>query len=264
MKIRELPAEAMLPRISLCRFFETINAPPKKSLDRIAECYELSFYLRGNGSVHIDGTDYPIHFGDIRFTRPGTYLKSNPHYDCYTIYFDFGQEQEICRNPLLDGIPEYFHTGGEHRKLFEEMLEAYSSGGLTAPVRMNALLLNLMVQLFDSIYSRKKYCSAVKNCISYIEDHFAQDITLAELGKLSGYSRLHLLRLFQRDTGSTPHDFLTTVRLNHAKNLLIYSDRTLPEIAAACGFASDAHFKVLFKSRIGLTPGSYRKTAGKL
>ena len=45
MVCRELPVEEMLPRISLCRFFETINAPPKNSLDRIAECYELSFYM---------------------------------------------------------------------------------------------------------------------------------------------------------------------------------------------------------------------------
>ena len=264
MRIRELPAEAMLPRISLCRFFETINAPPKKSLDRIAECYELSFYLRGNGSIHIDGTDYPVHFGDIRFTRPGTYLRSVPHYDCYTIYFDFGQAGEIYRNPLLDGIPEYFHTGGETQRLFEEMLEVSSSRELTAPVKLNTLLLNLLVQLFENIYSRRKYCPAVERCISYMEEFFMQDITLEELGRVSGYSRLHLLRLFRRDTGTTPHDYLTAVRMNQAKHLLIYTERPLPEIAAECGFASDAHFKTLFKSRVGLTPGNYRKTAGKL
>lgn len=264
MVCRELPVEEMLPRISLCRFFETINAPPKNSLDRIAECYELSFYIRGNGSVHIDGTDYAVHYGDIRFSRPGTYLKSIPHYDCYTIYFDFGRSYEVCHNPLLDGIPDYFHIGGELRGLFEEILAVYTSGGLTAPVKQNALLLDLLVRLFDSIYSRRKYCAAVEQCIAYMEEHFADDMTLEELGERFGYSRLHLLRLFKKDTGATPHDFLTALRLNHAKHLLIYTEQSLPEIAAACGFGSDAHFKTLFKKKIGFTPGHYRKNARKL
>ena len=264
MLYRELPIENMLPRISLCRFFETVNAPPKKSLDRVAECYEISFYLRGDGSIHIDGNDYPVHYGDIRFTKPGTYLKSVPHYDCYTIYFDFGKMQEICRNPLLDGIPEYFHTAGETQKLFEELLETYSSRELTAPVRLNALLLSLLAQLFESVYARKKYCPAVEKSIAYMEEHFAQDITLEELGKQAGYSRLHFLRLFKKDTGSTPHDFLTVLRLNHAKQLLIHTDQTLSEIGGACGFGSDAHFKTLFRNKTGLTPGNYRRQARKL
>lgn len=261
MLTKDLPIESMLPRISLSRFFETVNAPRHKPPDRISEVYELSCYLEGDGSIIIGDNTYKINPGDIRFTKPGTFLCSLPHYNCYTIYFDFGERAHLYQNPLLDGIPEYFHTGGEFQKLFEDLVQLFQSKDLLAPVKQNVLLLTLLTQLFENFYSRKKYCETVETCISYMEEHYADDITLDTLGTLTGYSGLHLLRLFKRDTGSTPHTILTSLRMNSAKNMLIYTEKSISEISSVCGFRSDAHFKTLFKKITGFTPGNYRKNA---
>ncbi|MBE5867092.1 MAG: helix-turn-helix transcriptional regulator [Lachnospiraceae bacterium] len=261
MLYQDLPIDSMLPRISLCRFFETQNAPPRKTLDRISEFYEVAFYLSDSGAININDKEHSIHYGDIRFTKPGTYLNSIPHYKCFTIYFDFGQSNVIYQNQLLDGIPEYFHTSGEHEKIFEELLQLFNSKDIVAPIKLNTLLLSLLSQLFEYIYSHKKYCAAVETCITYMETHFSQNITLDTLSKISGYSGLHFLRLFKHDTGCTPHDFLTSIRMNSAKNMLIYTDKPLSEIASECGFSSDSHFKILFKKTTGFTPGIYRKNA---
>lgn len=259
MHYQELPIDSMLSRISLCRLFETTNESLKKN--RISEFYELGFYLSDSGVIYINDKEYSIHYGDIRFTKPGTYLNSIPHYKCFTIYFDFGQSNVVYQNQLLDGIPEYFHTSGEHEKIFEELLLLFNSKDIVAPIKLNALLLSLLSQLFEYIYSRKKYCTAVETVIAYMETHFSQSITLDMLGKISGYSGLHFLRLFKHDTGYTPHDFLTALRMNNAKNMLIYTDKSLSEIASECGFSSESHFKILFKKTTGFTPGIYRKNA---
>lgn len=259
MQTREMELEDIVPRISLCRLFDTAHAPENRPPNRISEFYELGFYLEGDGAIRIGDECYPVHRGDIRFTRPGTYLCSEPHYRCYTIYFDFGKEDTVYKNPILDGIPEFFHGGEELQPRFAELVRQYSAKDLITPLRQKAMLLDLLTQILEMIYSRKAYCAAVKTCMDYMEKHYAEHITLETLGQLTGYSGLHLLRLFKQDTGGTAHDYLTLVRISRAKELLPDVSRSLGEIAAACGFRSEPHFKELFKKKTGLTPGKYRK-----
>ena len=95
--------------------------------------------------------------------------------------------------------------------------------------------------------------------INYMENNYAKQISLNELGKLSGYSDVHLLRLFKKDTAKSPHDYLTEIRIRHAKEMLTTTNSTIDEISYECGFKSTSHFKSLFKTHTGFTPGNYRK-----
>ncbi len=97
-------------------------------------------------------------------------------------------------------------------------------------------------------------------CVNYMQRNLSENITLEVLGKLTGYSQLHLLRLFKQDLGQTPHQFLTAIRLEQAKTLLTDTDMSLEQIATACGFRSVPHFKTLFKQMTHYTPGVYRKS----
>ena len=110
-------------------------------------------------------------------------------------------------------------------------------------------------------YSKKKYCDAVRSCIAYIEENYGDKVTLEKLGEVSGYSDLHTMRLFKHDTGRTPHEWLTEIRVNRAKELLSDNSKNIEEVATACGFNSESHYKILFKKTTGMTPGVYRKNA---
>ncbi|MBO2945357.1 helix-turn-helix transcriptional regulator [Paenibacillus sp. F411] len=57
----------------------------------------------------------------------------------------------------------------------------------------------------------------------------------------------------------SPHQYLLHMRIQHACELLRQSDWTQEEIAAYCGFSSVHHFSKMFKSRMGLSPGKYRR-----
>ena len=115
--------------------------------------------------------------------------------------------------------------------------------------------------IYRYIYPEMKYSDAVKNIIDYMEKHYKDSVTLEKLGEITSYSHIHITRLFKKETGQTPHERLTQIRINHARELLITDEKTLEEIAEECGFSSDSHFKILFKKMTGLTPGKYRKTA---
>ena len=263
MRQAELPVESMFPRIFYAREFEFKKTGPEKG-GRVSFVYELGFYLGGDGKIVIGDNEYDVHFGDIRFVPPGTFLNSVPEYRCYTVTFDFGESNTIYKNQIIDSIPEYFQTTGELLKQFEELVKSVASTEAVEKIRQGAKLMQLISDIFEMFHLEKKYCKAVRACISYMEENYNDAITLKQLGEISGYSDIHTMRLFRRDTGQTPHEWLTNIRINRARELLTASDKTLEQIASECGFSSDSHFKILFKKTTGITPGAYRRGSSSI
>lgn len=90
-----------------------------------------------------------------------------------------------------------------------------------------------------------------------IETHYDEDLSLAEIARLSGLARHHLIRAFRRETGLTPHAYLVDVRVRRARDLLSRGVRP-GDVAAATGFCDQAHLTRAFKARYALTPGAFR------
>lgn len=95
--------------------------------------------------------------------------------------------------------------------------------------------------------------------VAFIEDNLASNLGLVDLAKVAGYGPDHFARLFKREFGVAPHDYLIGRRLERAKTLLRSSRRSIAEVALACGFASHAHLSAVFRRRIGTTPTAYRR-----
>jgi two-component system response regulator YesN len=71
-------------------------------------------------------------------------------------------------------------------------------------------------------------------------------------------NQTYLSRLFKQKTGLSFTDFLTRVRLQEAKRLLLKTDRTIEEIAVAIGFKNNSYFTSVFKKREGIKPSEFR------
>ncbi len=77
------------------------------------------------------------------------------------------------------------------------------------------------------------------------------------LAQVAGLSRSHFIRAFQRQTGFSPHAYLTDQRFRAAIRLLGRGDAP-GDVAAACGLFDQSHLNRIFKARMGVTPGVYR------
>ena len=76
----------------------------------------------------------------------------------------------------------------------------------------------------------------------------------------TGYCPVHLRRLFKHETGRTPHSYLTTLRLERAKELLVRENySSIADVAASCGFSDSYYFSTCFHKHIGVPPMQYRK-----
>lgn len=90
-----------------------------------------------------------------------------------------------------------------------------------------------------------------------MEERFEEDLSLADLSRLTGLPRHHLIRAFRAETGLTPHAYLVDVRIRRARERL-RAGETPGEVAAATGFCDQAHLTRAFKARHGVTPGAFR------
>lgn len=100
--------------------------------------------------------------------------------------------------------------------------------------------------------------AAVRRAREYLDAHLDSPVELADLAAAAGLSRFHLLRVFRAAVGTTPHGYLTDRRVAQAKRLLA-GPLALAEVALACGFCDQAHFNRVFKGRVGVAPGQYRR-----
>lgn len=94
----------------------------------------------------------------------------------------------------------------------------------------------------------------------YIRAHLDQDLTLADLASVAGLSPSHFLKSFKEAVGETPHRYLTEHRVKHARDQLEQTNLSLAEIAYSSGFASQSHMTDVFRSKLSISPGRYRKS----
>ncbi len=100
---------------------------------------------------------------------------------------------------------------------------------------------------------------ALKRVLDRIEHSFQSEISLATLADEAGYSRGHFLKMFRASMGMTPHRYLLKRRIDHARTLLKRPGKSIIDVAADCGFSSQAHLSQVFREHVGVTPGDYRR-----
>ena len=90
----------------------------------------------------------------------------------------------------------------------------------------------------------------------FIDSHYADNIDLDNISDEAYFSKFHLIRLFKKIYGKTPHQYLTVVRIEKAMQLL-RTDVSITEVCFAVGFESLTSFTGLFKRTVGVTPSAF-------
>jgi AraC family transcriptional regulator len=99
----------------------------------------------------------------------------------------------------------------------------------------------------------------LRRVIDYIESHLDQDLSLVKLAAIAQMSPYYFARLFKQSIGAPPHQYLTTCRIEKAKQLLANKDLSILEITQQIGLQSQSHFTNLFRRSVGVTPSAYRE-----
>lgn len=99
----------------------------------------------------------------------------------------------------------------------------------------------------------------VSKVVDFVEAKIATRITLVDLADMCGISQFRFMRAFKAETGFNPHQYVIERRVARAKNLLQDSQDSIADIAYDIGFSSQAHMTDVFRKRVGVTPGQFRR-----
>lgn len=127
--------------------------------------------------------------------------------------------------------------------------------------KLSSYITSILTELF--LCSRKKETEALTHqslseTISYINEHFAEPLTLEDLAERAALSPFYFSRKFSQATGMTPHQYILATRINAARFLLKTSALSVKEIAFHCGFTSESSFCTTFRKWEHISPGAYR------
>lgn len=100
----------------------------------------------------------------------------------------------------------------------------------------------------------------IKNAVAYIEQHYAEKLTLTDVADKVYVSQWHLSKLIAKNTNQSFSDLLNGVRIQRAKELLREPALRIWEISETVGFADVTHFSRIFKKLAGMSANEYRNT----
>ncbi|MDR1955354.1 MAG: AraC family transcriptional regulator [Treponema sp.] len=258
------------------------------------EYYEVFIVHAGKVSVVIEGNAYDACRGDIVFIDPGQ-VHSFPASDHGTILRIFHFEPRIFANedhihgitgegtvfsqkPIIHAVPRsgpdafgevlYTRFHGILMELFGEYKEKKTGYRLAIK---SGLYLLILTYLRNRLAEDPGACSKKSAALTadrrlervylLIFKYFNRtDLDLDHAAQEAALSRFHFARFFKQQTGRSFYAFLSSVRLSHAKDLLVKTDLPITVIAEESGFASLPTFYRVFKAGTGCTPITYRKS----
>ncbi|MCL2078258.1 MAG: family 43 glycosylhydrolase [Oscillospiraceae bacterium] len=113
---------------------------------------------------------------------------------------------------------------------------------------------------YTNLVKRKEHMGRLNECLNFIYQNYADDLTLEMAAQAVSYSKYYFSRWFREFTNMSFYDFLTKVRIDKAETLLLNTARSVTEIALEAGFQSTATFNRVFKNLNHCTPKEYRYT----
>jgi AraC-like DNA-binding protein len=259
-----------LPDFSIFRFgiSHSVNPTEKKNdrKERMASYYEFEFYDQdATGGCCLDGTLYPAKEGYCTVAKPGQRVLIVPPYKCYFINISTNDPQ---LSDLFDHLPANFPLWNVQKviRIIREMVTVESSRDLAYRVLLQSCACRIIALLAEcrqtaqpemrSVFMHQQMLLEVDQ---YMRENLSQPLTLETLAKRCNLDPTYFHKLYTAAYGKTPAQRLLNYRIIEAQRGLIADNQPMHELAARCGFSSQAYFCYKFKQVTGKTPAQYRK-----
>ncbi len=250
--------------------------------------FEVCYAFCGRGTFRMLDTLYEVHAGEVFVAKPG-----EPHEiisssdDPLGIYY-----WSYTLVPSRDRRPD----GGEIDVLLDEFAQSTSwvsrrAGEMETTLKLiteeiarkqpayRRAIEGLVAKLFldtaravldtagisdaaGELRARSSGEMAVRSIVRYLRDNYARPLSMRDVAAQINLSERHISRLFTKVMGVSVMDYLTGLRLETAAQMLLDPHFSVKEIAQATGYPDVHYFTTVFRRRMGLTPGAYRRQRG--
>ena len=223
---------------------------------------ELSDFFRGRSLVTSRMEETILHYLSMQEEEPlRTYILDIMTSVLHVGYNNISTLYNVCIELLL--ITNKFLTVGVDKKMSMENNDYFSIKSLLQKQNYEEIrdfMLEYLEDSFAMIRSNdeKSACLIIESAKKYINEHYNEEITLSKLSKVVYVNPIYLSRLFKEKEGENFIDYLTGIRIEHAKSLLEDLSLRVYDITEMVGYESRKHFGKIFKEMTGMSPREYR------
>ena len=221
--------------------------------------YSVIYVLEGQLEVEYEGKILQVRQNEavlLDFHKPHAYRAVSDRVDKWEMLFK-GNESAAWYE-MVTGDGDYlFKAAGRLQRTLTGLMEE-----LNAPYPQDHTISLLIHTMFCNMIDQKALTLSppVEEAILYMNSHYGDNIQIGEIADHVSLSRFYFSRLFRKETGRSPNEYLADIRINAAKEMLTERIHSITEISELCGFTNTSHFTRFFREKTGQTPAAFRSS----
>ncbi len=235
----------------------------------VREQYLFHYVKKGGGTLYLDGKKYSVSEGGLFFIPPKVRVKyvaskSSPWEYLWVGFSGLDAGRLTAKTTFsVDKPVGVVENSSDRELIISAMQKVYQNSGKEHD---NTLLMFggffEFFALISRLFPKAKESSStdvLRKATNFISQNYQRDITVEEIAEVVSISRSQLYRHFMQNMEISPIDFLTSIRIEKAKTLLLETNISIEEVSNSVGFASSIYFSRLFKKHENQSPLAYRK-----
>lgn len=228
------------------------------------EYYLIHYVISGEGIFKREGSTFSIKKDTMFIIRPYefTYYKADDANPWTYIWIGFSGN---LAKEFIESIG-FINNGSVRtmpylRSIFMSMKEANELKHSTE-IYLVSKLYEIFAYLLESEGQKTNVNNSllyVKRAQDFIKANYSTDISIQSLANILGIDRRYFCRVFSKETGESPQNYLVNFRLQKAAQLLCQYDYSVTQAAYSCGYNDIYNFSKIFKKKYGLSPANYKR-----
>lgn len=234
--------------------------------------YQLLYINAGKAHFHFDSIDNEtiVNAGNMILYRPRE-LQKYEYYgtdktEVYWVHFTGGDVKNILRKyGIKDNMRTFFvGTSLEYERIFKRMISELQRCQEDYEEILTLLMRHLLISIHRDLLKERKLSDVYLDnemdiATQYFNDNYNTDINIEEYAQSRGMSTCWFIRNFKKFTGTTPMQYIMSIRISNAQSLLETTQYSISEISRIVGYTNPLYFSRLFHKQKGFAPSKYRK-----
>ena len=232
------------------------------------QSFLFAIVIDGKGSLNYDGKTWQLESGDCFFIdcRVQHVYQSDVQssWELLWVHFNGCTSEEYYKIFASQQQP-VIHPASTVKfvSLLQEIMRLNTETYADTEVLTSGLLVDLLTMLLTvnsiSEESDTALQAKLKTVLAHIDANFTSDLRLDDLARRFDISKYYLTREFKRAYGETIFQHVISLRINYAKRLLRFTDKSVEEISSLCGFNDQSYFSKQFKKAENVTCLAFRR-----
>lgn len=247
-----LPLPIYLTSVGINYVQKPINRPNGNKV------HHLFYIEEGKGVFNIPQKSFTVSEHDVIFLKKDIPISYHALGDTFKLSF------VTFKGDAADSLVEYFNAEDfstyQNSALYQKFVSCFNHANKMSPKEiLSKKIYDLVISYFTE-YNLSLQPKALTVAKNFIVCNFQHNISVDDIAKAACVSPSLIYRLFKTEENTTPVEYLRSIRIQHACNLLLMkTEYRVDEIATMCGFWDTSYFCKVFKSETGVSPKAYRK-----